>query len=387
MASKDHPLARLREAREGRSLSLEELAGKLGVQRQVVYKYEHGRVKPSPLAVARFCAALNVPVDFFSRSAPEPEPSPVFFRHFRSKTNKKQLAAVTRQLAWVRDFVTVLEQYVVLPEVSIPDFHPPSDPRQITETEIEDSATALRGHWGFRDGVIRDVVKLVENNGCIVVAELVKANAIDAFSLWSKRGRPIVVVGCREVSGVHRRFDVAHELGHLLMHRNIDKRFLQLNPDTHKLVEDQAFRFARAFLMPAASFRKSLTYVSLDSLLLLKQHWHLSVGAMLKRAVDLEMIDASAESGFWAKRNRRKWRDSEPFDDMIPPEEPRLLGNAIRALKADDPENLNALCDEVGLQGADVARYCGLEEEEVRPGVVDDVELTLKLGDGSRASR
>jgi len=373
----EHALTRLREAREARGLSLEELAAKLGVQRQVIYKYEHGRIAPSKMAIARFCAALNVPPDFFARPAPEAEPTPVFFRHFRSKTNAKQLASVDRQLAWLRDFVSTLEQYVVLPAVNIPDFSPPSDPRNLTESEIEQSAAELRRQWGFRDGVIRDVVKLVENNGCIVVNELVKAEAIDAFSLWSRKGRPVIVVGCRSVSGVHRRVDVAHELGHLLLHKNIDKRFLHLNPDTHKTVEDQAFRFARAFLMPAETFRRSLSYVTLDTLLLQKQHWHLSVAAMIKRAVDLDMIDESAERNFWIKRSRRKWTKSEPFDDLIPPEEPRLLGNALRALKAADPENLAGLCEEVGLYGTDLARFCGMNEDDVSPGYVNDRDLPL----------
>lgn len=65
-----------------------------------------------------------------------------------------------------------------------------------------------------------------------------------------------------------RRFDAAHELGHLVLH-----------PDTEpgsKIVEQQAHAFASEFLMPAAEITHQLPRrIDWPTLHDLKQHWGL----------------------------------------------------------------------------------------------------------------
>lgn len=378
MNNATHPLSRLREAREGRGMSLEDLAEKLGTSKQLVYKYEHALLPATPAAIARFSAALRVPPSFFSRPAPLAELAPTFFRHFRSKTSAKHLAAVERQLGWSQKFVEVLDEFVVLPPVNIPDFRPPSDPRDIMDRQIEECATAVRQHWGFADGVIRDVIRLVESNGCVVVSNLVASETIDGLSQSTRRGRPFIAIDCRELSSPHRRVDVAHELGHLVLHRAIDKRFVQANPDTHKLIEAQAFRFAGAFLMPETTFRRALPVVTLDTLLLAKPKWYLSVAAMLHRAQDLGMVSRDSAKKLYINLNRRGWRKKEPLDDQIPNEVPRLLANAVETIRESGRENLAALCDDVGLYPADLARFCGLSEDVLDAGSVSVFATPLR---------
>ncbi len=368
----DHPLARLKEAREARGLSLKDLADRLGTNRQLVYRYQEGEIRATPSAVARFAAALNVPIGFFMRPEAPPEPAAVFFRQFRSKTTPKHLRAVERQLAWVRDFIVALEQYVVLPDVTVPDFKPPSDPQQISDELIDVAATELRRAWGMSNGVVRDVIRLVEGHGCVVVPNVIESPTVDGFSIWAHNGRPIIAIGCREVSASHRRTDVAHELGHLVLHRNIDRRYLEVNPKTHGLIETQAFRFARAFLMPEGTFRRSVSPVTLDNLLLAKTHWYLSVATMMTRAKDLGMIDDATYKRFWMNRNRRGWGTSEPLDEQIPMEHPRLLATAIVTLRDAHPENLLALSEEVGLLPSDFARFCALDPKELDANHNDD---------------
>jgi len=357
-----HPLPRLREAREGRAMSLDDLEAKSGISRSMLYAYEQGAHQPRPEALARLSLALNVRPNFLSMNVPEPEPAPIFMRHFRSKASAKQLLAVQRQMPWVRDVVRFIEERAELPSVNLPDFYPPSDPRDITAEQIEQAATAIRRHWGLGDGVIRDVIKLVENNGCIVVPELIDCEAIDAFSQWSTFGRPFIVMNSHQITGVRWRVDAAHELGHLVLHRMVDRRFIEANPWTHKLIEKQAFRFAGAFLMPEATFRKSLACITLDNLLVAKAHWFLSVGVQLQRAEDIGMIDNEAAKKLWANRNRRGWRMKEPLDDTLPVEQPKMLANAIQALLEDDPQHIVELCTTIGFEEADVTRFCGTGE-------------------------
>ena len=386
MPPRQHHWSRLREAREARLMSLDQLAEKVGTSRQLLFYYETGKHQPRPETAARICNALGVAPEFFVLPEPEPEPSPIFFRQFKSKVRAKHRAAVERLRMWVRDGVSAVEDRVVLPHQDIPNFVPPSDPRELTNDQIEGSAAALRAYWGFGQGAIREIIKLVENKGCIVIVNLLNANeAIDAFSWWSYQGRPFIVVGCRAVSGPHRIIDVAHELGHLILHRNVDKRFLELNPETHKLIETQAFRFAGAFLMPAETFRRSVPTVTLDTLLMIKPQWFLSVQAMLQRAKDLEMIDDATFLRLRKLLVHRGWLKKEPGDAAIPLEEPRLFANALLTLKQAEPGNMLALRQCVGFFPQDFERYAGLNDQDLaaesiptfQPYARDDASMRL----------
>lgn len=365
-------LSRLREAREARALSLDDLAERLDTTRQVISRYETGKAVPRTETFVRLCAVLEVTPAFFTIPPPAAELAPLFFRHFKSKTTRKQLNAVRRKILWLRELVSALESIVVLPNVDIPDFSAPSDPRLISNDQIEAAATALRRAWGLGDGVIVEIVKLVEGKGCIVASGLVESATIDAFSLWTTTGRPLVAINCREVSASHVRFDVAHELGHLVLHRRVDRRFIEMNPETHKLIESQAFRFAGAFLMPESTFRRSVPYVSLDSLLLIKPQWQLSVAAMLHRAQDLNMVERQSAQNLWMNLTRRGWKKAEPLDEAITRDDPKLLKNALLTARDSGDAAIGALSRSLGISRCDYERFAGLSPGELGANSIYD---------------
>ena len=78
-------------------------------------------------------------------------------------------------------------------------------------------------------------------------------------------GRPIITVSSSPLISSHRRrFSIAHELGHLEMHRetrlliNCTKGDIQDKPDNARVdTEQEANQFASAFLMPARFVEKS----------------------------------------------------------------------------------------------------------------------------------
>lgn len=377
----DLPLARLREVREARGLSLDELAERLNTSRQVISRYETGKAIPRMETFVRLCAALDVTPALFQLPGPIPEPAPLFFRHFRSRTTQKHLNAVKRQVLWFRDIVSALEELLILPRVAVPDFSPPSDPRQITIEQVEEAATALRREWGFGDGIIIEMAKLVESKGCIIACGLVDSATIDAFSLWTKAGRPLIALNAAEGSPSRTRFDIAHELGHLILHRKIDRRFVELNPSTHKIIEQQAHRFAGAFLMPEVTFRKSIPYVSLDALLLVKPQWNLSVATMLHRAQDLKMVDPAITQNLWINLTRRGWKREEPLEDVVAIEEPRLLINALGEL---GDSGITALSKRVGLSTSDYERFAGLPDSTLNLSAIGEYNVTKRSENRSK---
>jgi Zn-dependent peptidase ImmA (M78 family)/transcriptional regulator with XRE-family HTH domain len=378
---------KLKEAREARAMSLDDLSKKTELSKQVISKYENGKLMPRVETLSKLAEALNVQLSYFATEPTAAQLTPLFFRHFVSKTGVKQRTAAERQMAWVQRLVAELDKYVELPPVNIPDFHPPSDPLKITNAEIEKAAVALRRHWGLQDGVIPNLVKLVENNGCVVASSLVDCASMDGFSQWEHEGRPFVAIGCREVTPAHQRTDVAHELGHLVLHRAVDKRYVEQNPETHKKIEAQAFRFAGAFMLPEPTFRQSLPYVSLDTLLMLKPQWRLSVAAMLRRSQDLGMVSEDTAKRLWINLNRRGWKQGEPLENTIAMERPQMLAKAVAALKAADPDALSSVLRDVGISVSDVARYVGLPEADVSVEHIPDFAVAVRHGGDIRAIR
>jgi Zn-dependent peptidase ImmA (M78 family) len=134
------------------------------------------------------------------------------------------------------------------------------------------------------DGPIGNMVYLLENKGCIVSRVLLDADNLDAFSQWRfQEGRPYVVLGADKEAAARSRFDAAHELGHLVLHPNLDSVVLRKTAE-FALLEAQAHKFAGAFLLPEARFCSEFRVPTLDALRMMKQKWKVSIGSMLMRA-------------------------------------------------------------------------------------------------------
>jgi Zn-dependent peptidase ImmA (M78 family) len=100
-----------------------------------------------------------------------------------------------------------------------------------------------------------------------VVAIPVPLPQRDAFSTWAggDGSTPVIVVAAT-TAGDRRRFSVAHEVGHLVLHQ-----IPQGSPDE---LERQAYAFAEAFLLPEAAMRQVLVPpITLTTLADLKARW------------------------------------------------------------------------------------------------------------------
>ena len=92
---------------------------------------------------------------------------------------------------------------------------------------------------------------LVEKHGIIMTTVRMGAPKLDAFSTWdSVDGRPYIVLGDDGQSAFRTRFNVCHELGHLILHKDVLPAELK-ERGCLQAAESQADRFAAAFLTPA----------------------------------------------------------------------------------------------------------------------------------------
>lgn len=322
--------ARLVDARKVARLNQTELSERIGVTRQAVSTYERGEKVPEAETFARICEVLAQPIAFFTtEEAPVfGEYSVRFFRKFGPDTVRRNDACAV-YARWFVQAAKYLEAHVNYPAVEVSHAAPADPTGRYSEEEIELAAEECRHQWGLGLGPISNVVSLVESKGVAVCRYEIENERIDAFSFWNGE-RPFIFCASDRDSGARARFDVAHELGHLILHRWIEPEELE-NPKTLKLIEREADRFAGSFLLPRKSFPNEVYSPRLDAFLDLKRRWRVSIQAMIYRCSDLGVIDEIQFTNLYKQLSFRKWRTREPLDDSQsnPVEQPRLLRRAV----------------------------------------------------------
>jgi Zn-dependent peptidase ImmA (M78 family)/transcriptional regulator with XRE-family HTH domain len=358
---------RLRAARAARGIPAADLAASVGVSRAAVTQYEKGRQSPSPPIARLISEKLDLPLHHFLRPVSLAERGAVFFRSLSSATKAARTRA--QQLHdWFREIVDHLRLYVKFPTVNIPDFDAlPRDPHSIRQENIEDAANEMRRSWGVSEGPVGNLVLLLEKNGVIAERYELQSDKLDAFSEWNSADRtPYVVLNSEKASAVRSRFDAAHELAHLILHKSVSRANLQ-TPRLFAIVEDQANRFGGAFLLPEKSFASDLNFVTLDLLRALKAKWRVSVGVMIKRAAHLRVISAEEERRLWIAYSRRGWRKREPMDDQLEEERPRYVRRCIELLVEKEIIAREDLPFHLALPAADIERLVGLPSGFFQP--------------------
>lgn len=324
--------SRLREAREACYMTATALAKRVGVTAAGISAYERGHNTPSPEIFSRITQALAFkPVFFLRPQEAEGESCLVFERSVSAATKATRKRARHRRV-WLRDTIRYLSGFVSLPQPNLPQVHLQTDWQHMSTSDIEGFARDARRFWHLEDGPISNVTLLAENSGVIMTTMPMNAKGLDAFSVWDNiDDRPYIVLGSDNQSAFRTRFNVCHELAHLILHKDIPAETLS-QPKRLKVLEFQADRFAAAFLTPANTFSAEIVSPRLDLLRVLKRRWRTSIKMMIHRAQDLEIINREEARRLYINYNRRGWNLGEPLDDEEKIEEPRMVRKAFEVL-------------------------------------------------------
>ncbi|MNI48856.1 hypothetical protein D3C73_1034420 [compost metagenome] len=191
-------------------------------------------------------------------------------------------------------------------------------------------AKLARKRLGLSPGTNDELMYLVEKSG-IFVFEKAIGEEIDAYSLWTKNDRAYIILGNLKRSAVRRNFDIAHELGHLLLHHRLE--FTNLDRKEHKIIENEANTFASAFLLPEDEFINDIEYIPYptnpDAYLDLKKKWKTSLQVLGYRAAQLEIIGPKDHRNFYAALHRKGYLEKERLDDLIPLQKPMKIKTII----------------------------------------------------------
>ena len=326
---------RLTEARRARGLHKNILADLVGVSRQQLSKYEEGKEKPQEDRLALIAKQLAFPVSFFTRPA-WPESLDLVFWRSRAAETKGAREVTEQRMYWLCELFSFLEREVDFPVSSLPDIQLPCDFRLFTPDVIERAAALAREQWELRTRPIPDVTLALENAGIPVVNLEILSDKQDGFNFRSiVLDRTFVGINIYNVSAARARYDAAHELGHIALHRQVTAPQAR-DPANHKVLEQQANRFAGAFLFPKEEFQKDVRVPSLDYFSSLKKKWGMSIGAMIYRSYDLGLIDEAEKANLYVNMTRRGWRGPlrEPYDqpEEMALERPRMLKRGVDAV-------------------------------------------------------
>ena len=348
--------ARITRGRELRVVTKTDLSQRVGVSIGVVATWERTGV----LRASHFralCEALNLPAAFFQIGQHTPTLARPNFRLLRNDTAQKWMLQAEAYAFTLGDFVQVLDASVGLPEVNLLDL--PVRPSAVN-LEVIHAARALRASLGFGLAPIPNATRRVEQAG-VAIAFTPKnySRGVDAYSTWSGH-RPLIIQATSDPARL--RFDLFHELGHLVMHRaplDASDDFDRVRQ--HRARELQANLFAAESLLPSTEEVKSELEEAFvgrywTKPLVMKPRWGASLQSMLRRALELDLITQDVYDSRWEDIRKRGWRRAEPgrlaFAEM-----PSIVSRAYRELKAANPDADERLLKFHGITGEFLAQF------------------------------
>ncbi|WP_280553112.1 XRE family transcriptional regulator [Halomonas sp. 25-S5] len=298
---------RIRRARTLKGMSLQQLADAMGdITKQALSKFEQGKDVPNSTRLLQLSDAMGISAEFFFRRD-SVELGEVDFRK-HSAFGKKQQDAVKEQVREHLERYLVAEQ-LFASEAPIHDFAYCRKSYQVNDIEdIEPAAEQLREEWELGLNPISNLTEALEERGIKVVG-LAAHEKFDGLCALVNGGGDAVIVSNLERPGERQRFNLAHELGHLV---------LEIPNEVHGTRDEENWchRFAGAFLFPAKQvkevFGQNRKHVLLEEFLLAKQEWGISIQAILRRLYDLGIVGPSFYRQTAKRWSIKGFRRNEP---------------------------------------------------------------------------
>jgi Zn-dependent peptidase ImmA (M78 family)/DNA-binding XRE family transcriptional regulator len=306
--------SRLTLARKRRGLTMTRLAELVGVEPRSISAYENDEFSPDTEKREQLAKALRFPVTFFAGDDLEQlSPDIASFRAMSKMTAAKRDMALGAGTIALHINYWIEEQFD-LPAADLPDLSQEGGP--------EAAAASIRQLWGLGELPVKNMVHLLESRGVRVFSLAIDAREVDAFSMWHD-SKSFIFLNTMK-SAEHSRFDAAHELGHLVLHRHGEPQGQE--------VEREAHAFASAFLMPRGSvLANAPRFATVDRLVKLKHYWTVSVAALAYRLHAVGVLSEWHYRQLYIEISKRGYRKREP--EEAPRETSQVLAKVFAALR------------------------------------------------------
>ena len=306
-------------ARHYRGASQEAVADGSGLTQGHYSRIENGLLPggPSEENVQKIAATLDFPAAFFYQlDGLTGLPLSIHPMHRRraavgERVLKQVHAELNIQLIHLRRYMRAADLH---PELPLPEMDVDEDggPGEI--------ARFVRRIWLIPDGPIQNLTDYCERAGILVIwCDLEKG--IDGVTMRVRDLPPCIFLN-RNAPPDRMRASLAHELGHVIMHR------LPM-----KTMEDEANVFAAELMVPERPFRRQfigMNGIPLEWLALQKAYWKMSMAYLLYRAGAIDAITRHQSEYAWKKISSMGWRMREPQETDFPYEEPTVFPGLLK---------------------------------------------------------
>lgn len=370
---------RLTQMREARGLSKINLGRLVERSPSTITKWENGNHSPDAEVLYELSKILNCPVTWFTKpyvsQVSQEEKKPVFFRTL-SATAKDLCKASEIYMEWFQELSSHFQEYVDYPDVNVPHLYV-DDYRAIDNEIIIKMAYECRKLWGLGIAPIDDILLVMENAGIVCARFEQGSSMMDGYSQWNEaEERPYVILASDKDNYFRSRFDAAHELGHIVLHRYINK----LDSVCFKPIEEQAHTFASHFIFPEESFSVELpSYPTLENFVALKNRWGISAQAMVVRAKNSELISQVEYQRLYKSISARGWKKGEPLDDLRKPETVRLLSRCLNLLLDSGMFTKKGLLEMLNFPKGDIEDLCSVPKGFLSESSILDFKAKVQL--------
>jgi len=346
-------------------LTLVDLGARVAADPGFLSRIETGKQEPGTSLLTALAEELGFSEQFFFTNVADPfSLEECHFRHLQRAT-KRLKEVVLAEGTLVGELVGRLAEALDLPRFNVPEIIAAS------EDEIEEAARRCRVHWGLGENSrISNMVRLAENAGIVVVRLSENSRDVDAFSRFGRVS--VIVLNDDKKSATRSRFDVGHELGHLVMHRGKETG--------DPITEGQANRFASALLLPRDEFTRTFRQMpglSWAHLFEMKRQWKVSVAAIVRRGYDLGLLSEAEYRRAYKYLHFKGWHLGEPQEPPL--EVPELLGLALDAYGEGTSVDLRDLAAALHWKGTVMERIAGRPFPPLpQTGNVTNIESRLR---------
>ena len=301
----------LRIARQLRGFRQGEAANKLGVKSSILSRIENGALNASDAMIDRASKEFRLPSSFFDLNDTvygAPVSVHPMYRKKASITSREMDQIIAELNIRIMHLRRLLEAAELQPERDIPRFNIEEygdDPELI--------AGKVRAFWQVPQGPLHNLTQLLEQAGILIVHSPLGGATVSGVTI-SVPGIPPLIVLNADQTADRMRFTLAHELGHIVMHRFP-------TPD----MEKEANEFASTLLMPRYEVMAALRRkrkVDLALLASLKPEWKVSMQGLLYTANSLGLLTPNQNRYLWQQFNIRKIKMREPPELDFPVEQP-----------------------------------------------------------------
>jgi Zn-dependent peptidase ImmA (M78 family) len=344
----------LRLARQRVGLTQKSAAARLAIVQPVLSRFENSVGEPDEAFLMKASKVYELPRAFFDLKDPiyGPPVSVHPMPRARADVTARDLDMVTAELniraMHLRRFMESLdfEPSMTLPTLDIERYQ-----------SAEKIASVVRAHWGLPPGPVANLTDLMERAGIVVGVSEFGGASISGMTFKVPGQPPLVLVNSQHPAD-RMRLTLAHELGHLVMHRF-----------PTPTMEDEAFEFAAAFLMPGSDIKPSFMSqrITLARLAALKPEWRVAMQALLMRAKALGCIDGNQSRYLWQQISTRGWRLREPPELDFEHEKPTVLKSIIKTLMTQSGYSLSDLSKLVPLHEHQFVSMYGPINEDKPP--------------------